>query len=98
MTDVWIPIELEWTYTGESAAIYVGDSAAVRRHGIDVKQNASEGDHYVIRSGSDYLALVGNDAAEFGGRFLRGSVYATPVTLFRHRGKIPLDSGVDLIV
>lgn len=76
MTDVWIPIVLESKYDGNSTPIYIGDSAAVRKRGINVKQNASDGDHYIIRRGKDYLALVGNDAPEYNGRFLRSSVYA----------------------
>jgi len=80
MTDAWIPIKMESNYDGKSAAIYVGDSKAVRERGIKVTQKVSDGDHYVIVRGGDYLALVGNDAPEYywglEERWLRGSVYA----------------------
>ena len=76
MTSVWLPIEVESAFDGQSAAIYVGDSSAVRTRGVAVRQDASEGDHYVIRRGDEWLALVGNDAPQYGGHYLRGSVYA----------------------
>jgi hypothetical protein len=76
MTDVWIPIASESQYDSKSTPIYIGDSVAVRQRGINVKQDASDGDHYIIRRGNDYLALVGNDAPEYETKFLRSSVYA----------------------
>ena len=80
MTEIDIPIQSESAYDGNSTAIYIGDSKAVRERGISVKQDVSDGDHYVIVRGDDYLALVGNDAPEYywglEERWLRGSVYA----------------------
>ncbi len=76
MTDVWVPIVFESNYDNKSFPIYIGNSAAVRKRGINVKQDAADGDHYIISRGKDYLALVGNDAPEYGGRYLRSSVYA----------------------
>ena len=76
MTDSWIPIVLESNYDNKSFPIYIGDSATVRKRGIKVTQDATNGDHYIIRRGKDYLALVGNAAPEYGGRYLRSSVYS----------------------
>ena len=75
MTGTWIPIILEANFNGKSFPVYIGDSQAVRKRGINVKQDVSDGDHYIIRCGKDYLAIVGNDAPEYKGRFLRSSVY-----------------------
>ena len=76
MTGVWVPIVMESNYDNKSFPIYIGDSVAVRKHGINVKQDVADGDHYIISRKKDYLALVGNDAPEYRGRFLRSSVYA----------------------
>lgn len=76
MTGVWLPIESASAFNGKSAPIYIGDSEAVREKDIHIKQDASDGDHYVIQTGDGWLALVGNDAPQYGGRFLRSSVYA----------------------
>ena len=75
MTGTWIPIILEANFNGKSFPVYIGDSQAVRKRGINVKQDVSDGDHYIIRCRKDYLAIVGNDAPEYKGRFLRSSVY-----------------------
>ena len=76
MTGVWIPVKLESDYDGKSTPVYIGNSKAVRKLGIKVKQDIKDGDHYIIRRGKDYLALVGNDAPDFDRKYLRSSVYA----------------------
>ena len=71
MTDVWLPIVSESEFEQGPAAILVGMSDLAAEHSVIVGQGPSAGDHYVIRTGSDYIALIGNDADA-----LRGSVYA----------------------
>ena len=80
MTGVWLPIENESAFKGSSAVVLVGMSDLARKHGLRVKQDFRDGDHYIIRSGQDYLALVGNDAEG-----LRGSAYAV-YDLFQQLG------------
>jgi len=71
MTGVWLPIQSESTFKRNSAMILVGMSDLARKRAVNVNQSFRLGDHYVIRVGADYLALIGNDAQD-----LRGSAYA----------------------
>ena len=78
--ELGIAREVEWRNEGN--AILVGPSELAAAKGIDVNQEFEEGDHYLIRTGPGYVALVGNDAVRpFGmsggnGHGLRGSVFA----------------------
>ena len=62
MTGVILPIVKLAEFNGQTTPIYIGDSPATRKLGINVPQRADDGDHYIIQRGADYLALVGNDA------------------------------------
>jgi hypothetical protein len=66
-----LPIQAESAYDGSRPAILVGMSSVASRMDINVAQDPEAGDQYIVRSGDDWLALIGND----GGR-LCGSAYA----------------------
>ncbi len=76
ITGVNMGIIQESEYDGSSTAVFIGDGVNVRQHGINVNQLPSDGDHYIIQRGINYLVLAGNDAAEFSRKNLRGSIYA----------------------
>jgi len=71
MTGAVLPIVNENKFDGQLNAILVGQSELATRMGIQIHQDADQGDHYIVRSGPKYLALVGNDDPP-----LRGSAYA----------------------
>jgi len=76
MTGVWLAIKKESEFKGPSARVFVGMSELARKCGVVVKQDLLAGDHYVIRTGEDFVALVGNDIHWDKDRELRGSAYA----------------------
>jgi hypothetical protein len=71
MTGVMLPIETQNKFAGSSTPILVGMSNLARKHGLEVKQDAGNDDHYVIRTDKAYIAVVGNDVGR-----RRGSIYA----------------------
>ncbi|MAE63339.1 MAG: hypothetical protein CMJ18_03630 [Phycisphaeraceae bacterium] len=76
MTGVRLPIveqtQVDLSAPVRPAVLLVGPSPLTDRLGIDVVQNRDhEHDHYVIRTGDRWVALVGNDDLN-----LRGSAYA----------------------
>ncbi|MAE62923.1 MAG: hypothetical protein CMJ18_01515 [Phycisphaeraceae bacterium] len=72
MTGAIVPIQPESQYEGERVAVLVGGSKLADRVGTHVQQDRDgEGDRYLIRTGGNYVALVGNDHLE-----LRGTAYA----------------------
>ena len=72
MTGAQLPIKKESEFTGNTTVVLVGPSELARKMGIDVEQDLEQADHYLIRTGPDYVALLGNDHTR-----LRGSVHAT---------------------
>ena len=86
-TGALLPIVAESRYNPKNAAVFIGDSQAVRRKGVVVAQDPIGEDHYVMRSGRTWLALVGNDTpftSRAGDRTHRGSAYAVYDFFQRH--------------
>ena len=83
MTGAELTIACESELPDDVNVVLVGPSELARAKGIEVNQDFEEGDHYVIRTGANYVALVGNDGTRpFGApgeayKGLRGSVYAS---------------------
>ncbi len=80
-TGALLPIVPASKYDPARAAIFIGDSAAARAKGVTVEQTPFGDDRYVMKTGDNWLALVGNDQRpnkEFvrGVKAFRGSVYA----------------------
>ena len=82
MTGAELDIVRESEWRNDGNAILVGTTDLAARKGIEVSQDPEGCDHYVIRTGPGYVALVGNDATRpfyLGGAShlgLRGSVFA----------------------
>jgi len=90
MTGALLPILPESQFPPGSAAICIGDSRMARAHGVQVEQTPFGDDRYVLRSGENWLALVGNDARfnkedERTAKSFRGSTYAV-YDLFERMG------------
>ncbi|MGF1479123.1 MAG: DUF4838 domain-containing protein [Cyanophyceae cyanobacterium] len=67
MTGATLPIVAEAAFDGESAALLVGPSALAQEKGVSVSQDILDDDRFVLKSGSDWVAMVGNDADELSG-------------------------------
>jgi len=61
MSGAKLPIRSEKDYDGKSSSVLIGMSKLAKLKCLDVSQDPEAGDQYVIRSGKDWLALVGND-------------------------------------
>jgi len=62
MTGVLLPIVPASKLDAKTTAIFIGDSAPARKNGVKVEQNPFGDDRYVMQTGKNWLALVGNDA------------------------------------
>ena len=73
MSGARLPIQSESAFVGlgRATAILLGPSNFAAQVGHQVRQDRDHGDRYVIATGADYLALVGNGHGE-----LRGTCYA----------------------
>ena len=72
MTGATLPVQKESEFDARSIAVLVGPSDLARRMGVDVGQDRDKtSDHYVVRTGDRFVALVGNDD-----RQLTGTLYA----------------------
>ena len=74
MTDVELAIKSEGKFQAdeEKIAVLVGPSTLAGKWAVDVKQDRDgEGDHYIVKTGARYVALIGNDDLE-----LLGTEYA----------------------
>ena len=82
MTGAELDIVPESEWGNDGTVILVGTTDLAAKKGIEVSQDPEDRDHYVIRTGPGYIALVGNDATRpfyFSGAShlgLRGSVFA----------------------
>ena len=86
-TGALLPIVAESRYNPKNAAVFIGDSQTIRKRGVVVAQDPLGEDHYVMRSGRTWLALVGNDTpftSRAGDRTHRGSAYAVYDFFQRH--------------
>lgn len=71
MSGAQLEIVKESDFAGDTTAILVGPSRLARRKGVRVKQDYEDYDHYVVRTGRRFVAVVGNDD-----RRLQGTAYA----------------------
>ena len=71
MTGATLPLRTEDQFSGSDPAILIGPSAWARQKSIMVKQDEKDHDHYIIRTGANYVALIGNDSGQ-----LTGTAYA----------------------
>jgi hypothetical protein len=73
MSGARLPVQNESAFVGlgKAAAILLGPSRLAARVGAEIRQDRDDGDRYVMRTGSDFVALVGNGHGE-----LRGTSYA----------------------
>jgi len=67
MSGASLPIVAEGNFTGEGSIVLIGSSALAGRKGITVTQDKEDHDHYIIKSGKNFLALIGNDDGQLTG-------------------------------
>ncbi|MBI3922242.1 MAG: DUF4838 domain-containing protein, partial [Armatimonadetes bacterium] len=71
MTGANLPLVTEDQFAGSGAVVLIGPSALAAKKGIVVKQDEEDHDHYVIKTGRNHVALIGNDSGK-----LTGTAYA----------------------